>query len=186
MTDEHILKLFFARSEDAVKEADKKYRAYCFSIANNILQNAQDAEECVSDALLAAWNTIPPNKPEKFSAYLGRLARNSALKKYRERNAEKRGGGETALALDELTECVPCRKGVENEVDSKDIGAVLNKFLASLSDTQRRVFVCRYWYMDPIEDISRRFHFSESKTKSMLLRLRGKLMKTLEKEGISL
>ena len=186
MTDENIIKLFAERSEGAVKEAEKKYRAYCFTIANNILQNAQDAEECVSDAMLAAWNTIPPARPEKLSAYLGRLTRNSALKKYRDRNAEKRGGGEPLLALDELMECISSRGTVEKEVDSKAIGAALDRFLSSLPDTQRRVFVCRYWYMDSIEDISRRFRFSESKTKSMLLRLRGKLMKILEKEGITL
>ena len=186
MTDDNIIRLFCERSEDAVREADAKYRAYCLTIANNILQNAEDAEECVGDAMLAAWNAIPPAAPEDLRSFLGRLTRNSALKKYRMRTAGKRGGGELALALDELAECISGDRSIDGEMDAHEFNAVIDRFLASLPDCQRRVFVCRYWYLDKVSDISRRFGFSESKTKSMLMRTRAKLMKVLEKEGISI
>lgn len=186
MTDEGIIGLFCARSEDAVREAESRYGAYCLSIAENILRSREDAEECLADALLGAWNAIPPAKPEKLGAFLGRLTRNAALKKVREQNAEKRGGGELALALDELAECIPGRDTVERELDARAFGELMNRFLASLPETQRKVFVCRYWYLEPVGDISRRFGFSESKTKSMLLRVRGKLMKMLKKEGVEI
>lgn len=183
MNDTEILDLYWVRSERAIAETRAKYGAYCSVIARNVLGDAQDAEESVSDTWLTAWNTIPPKRPAIFRSYLGKLTRNISLKKWRERSAIKRGGGEVFLALDELADCIPDGSDTERETDAKLLTDVLNRFLAELKPDERRVFVCRYWYMDPVSEIARRFGFSESKVKSMLLRLRGRLRVRLEREG---
>ncbi|MBQ9951727.1 MAG: sigma-70 family RNA polymerase sigma factor [Clostridia bacterium] len=183
MNDTEIIRLYWTRSERAVAETRAKYGAYCLTIARNILGDAQDAEEAAADACMAAWNTIPPKRPAMLRSYLGKLTRNLALKKWREKHALKRGGGETALALDELAECIPGENDVEREVDRRLLSESVNRFLAGLKDDERRVFVCRYWNLDSVEDVSRRFGFSQSKVKSMLMRLRGRLRAHLEREG---
>jgi len=183
MNDNEILNLYRARSESAIAETRAKYGAYCLTIARNILGDAQDAEESVSDTWMAAWSTIPPKRPAMLRTYLGKLARNISLKKWREKHALKRGGGETALALDELAQCIPDGSDPGREVESRLLTESVNRFLEGLKDSERGVFVCRYWYMDSVEDIARRFGFSQSKVKSMLMRLRGRLRTHLEREG---
>lgn len=147
----------------------------CFS-------NREDSEESVSDTYLAAWNTIPPRRPNFLNAFLAKMTRRISIDRWRKLSAKKRGGGEIILALDELEECVDTHN-VETELAKKELTRVLNAFLSSLQETERNVFLCRYWYLDSIQTISEVSGFSQSKVTSMLHRLRGKLRKTLSEEG---
>ena len=182
MNDEQILDLYFARDEQAVAETDRKYGGYCFTLANSILHSDQDAEETVSDTYLRAWNTIPPKRPGIFKMFLAKITRNLAFSRWRSMNAEKRGGGEMILALDELGECVDTQ-GLEAKISQRELARMLNSFLTSLPETERNVFLCRYWYLDSIEAIVKITGFSRSKVTSMLHRIRGKLRKKLSQEG---
>lgn len=184
MEDNEIVELYWARSEAAIRETDRKYRRYCAAIALNILCKTEDAEEICNDTWLAAWNSIPPNRPEVLRSYLGKITRRLSLKRWRDMSREKRGGGTAALALEELGECVPSGCGAEDSFNRDMLISALNAFLASLRENERRVFVCRYWYMDPIEKISGDFGYSRSKVKSMLHRTRAKLAEHLKKEGL--
>ena len=184
MEDQLIIDLFFQRSEQAIEETDKKYGGYCYSIAYNILTNREDSEESVSDTYLAAWNTIPPRRPNFLNAFLGKLTRHISIDRWRKRSAKKRGGGEMPLVLEELQECVANGENLEERYEQKELVRQVRKFVASLSDTERRVFVCRYWYLDSTAEIAKRFGFSENKVSSMLHRTRGKLEKYLIREGI--
>ena len=145
MEDQGIIALFFDRSEQAIEETDKKYGGYCYSIAYNILSNREDSEESVSDTYLAAWNTIPPRRPNFLNAFLAKMTRHISIDRWRKLSAKKRGGGEIILALDELEECVDSHN-VETELAKKELTRVLNMFLSSLTETERNVFLCRYWY----------------------------------------
>ena len=184
MEDSQILELYFARSETAIQETDRKYGAYCYKIAFGILADRQDSEESVSDTYLSAWNSIPPRKPARLATFLGKLTRNISIDRWRTANAKKRGGGETAVALDELTECVSGQPSVEDTIMRKEVLAFLNRFLASLSDEERSVFLCRYWYVNSLDEISEKTGYSVGKIKSMLHRTRGKLSAQLEKEEL--
>ena len=183
MDDQSIIELYFARSENAISATSAKYGGYCFSIAYNILYNQEDSEESVNDTYLAAWNTIPPRHPSVLATFLGKITRYISLDRWKKRSAAKRGGGEVPLALEELEGCIYGGEGPEESYVRKELVRCLNRFLGTLPETERNVFVCRYWYLDSIEEIALRFGFSESKTASMLHRIRGKLRKVLEKEG---
>ncbi len=182
MEDQGIVELFFDRSEQAIVETDKKYGGYCYTIAYNILASREDSEECVSDTYFSAWNTIPPRKPTLLQAFLGKITRHISIDRWRKQTAQKRGGKELTLALEELGECLDTR-GMEAEITHRELTRVLNGFLASLAETERNVFLCRYWYMDTIETIAKITGFSRSKVTSMLHRTRGKLQKKLAEEG---
>lgn len=182
MEDQGIIQLFFDRSEQAIEETDKKYGGLCFSIAYNVLDNREDSEESVSDTYLAAWNTIPPRRPNFLNAFLAKMTRHISIDRWRKRSAKKRGGGEIILALEELEDCVDAQS-VESEFAKKELTRVLNQFLLSLPETERNVFLCRYWYLDSIQTISQVSGFSQSKVTSMLYRLRGRLRKILTEEG---
>lgn len=182
MEDQGIIQLFFDRSEQAIEETDKKYGGLCFSIAYNVLDNREDSEESVSDTYLAAWNTIPPRRPNFLNAFLAKMTRHISIDRWRKRSAKKRGGGEIILALEELEDCVDAQS-VESEFAKKELTRVLNQFLLSLPKTERNVFLCRYWYLDSIQTISQVSGFSQSKVTSMLYRLRGRLRKILTEEG---
>ena len=169
MEDQGIVELFFDRSEQAIVETDKKYGGYCYAIAYNILASREDSEESVSDTYFSAWNTIPPRKPTLLQAFLGKITRHISIDRWRKHSAQKR-------------ECVDIR-GIEAEITSRELTRVLNGFLASLPETERNVFLCRYWYMDSIETIACITGFSQSKVTSMLHRTRGKLRKKLAEEG---
>ena len=184
MEDAAIIELYFQRSERAVSESDKKYGRYCGTIARNILGNAEDAEECVSDTWLRAWNTIPPTRPSFLKAFFGKITRNLSLNRIEKDTAQKRGGGVTAAALDELAECVADERASNWSADGAVIKDTLNAFLKDLSRENRIVFVRRYWYFEAVKDIAKSMGFSESKTKMMLKRAREALAKKLEKEGI--
>jgi RNA polymerase sigma-70 factor (ECF subfamily) len=183
--DSEIIALYFERSENAIRETRVKYARYCNRIAMNILRNEQDAEECVSDALLRVWNSIPPSRPERFTAYIGKLTRNLSLNRLEARNAEKRGGGTVLLQLDELTECLPSGFSVDDELSGGLLTASLNDFLGKLPRDQRMVFVRRYWYMDGVADIASLLDMSESRVKSILFRTRKKLKSHLENDGFA-
>lgn len=183
MEDEKIVALYWARQEQAIAETAKTYGPYLLAITQRILGDRRDAEECVSDTYRGAWDSIPPHKPELLSAYLAKLARRSALKVWRARDAQRRGGGETALSLDELSECVPDGHSLEEELTARELAKAIDRFLLSLPREQRQIFVCRYFHGYAIRDIGKRFGFSKSKTESMLHRIRQKLKEYLQKEG---
>lgn len=186
MDDQALVDLYFARDERAVKETADRYGAYRFSIAHNILGSTEDANECVNDTWLAAWNAIPPHRPQVLQTFLGKLARNISLKKWRAKHADKRGGGELPLVYEELSDCIPANSSVEQEIEAADLAQTITRFLDGLPPLERAVFLRRYWYFDDIRTIAKRYRFSESKVKSMLFRLRRKLADTLTKEGLYL
>lgn len=183
MDDKGIIKLYFERKEIALDETAKKYGKYCYSIAYNILSDPEDAEESVNDTYMDAWNAIPPHRPNSLSLFLGKITRRIAIDRWRIQNARKRGGGETALVLEELYQCVASDKTVEQEYETKYLSQIINQFVKSLPGNEQKVFLCRYWYMESIKSISKRFGYSESKVKSMLFRTREKLRDVLRKEG---
>ena len=182
MEDNAIIDLYFKRSEQAITETDTKYGSYCYSIAYNILSNREDSEESVSDTYMTAWNTIPPRHPSFLGAFLGKVTRHISIDRWRKSSAKKRGGGEIILALEELEACADVNN-TESTVEQKELTRVLNRFLASLPETERNVFLCRYWYLDSIPAISEYSGFTQSKVTSMLHRTRGKLRKRLCEEG---
>ncbi len=184
MEDERIVELLFARDQSALAEVERKYGGWCRAVAGNILTDPEDAKECVNDALMNLWRSVPPERPKSLKAFLGSLTRCAGLKRYRDSRAEKRGGGETALALEELSECVPSGSTPEREAEARELGRAVNDFVMSLKTDERNVFISRYWYLQPVGAISRRFGFSESKVKSMLHRTRKKLKERLIREGI--
>lgn len=183
MEDKQIIDLYFGRSEQAIAETDAKYGHYCYSIAYNILTNKEDSEESVSDTYMAAWNHIPPRRPAILATFLGKITRHLSIDRWRSRSAAKRGGGEMVLALEELEDCVPGGESAERILERKQLAALFNRLLEALPETERSVFLCRYWYLDSVSDIAEHFSFTESKVKSMLHRTRIKLRKALEKEG---
>ncbi len=183
MNDEKIIALFFERDDEAIRETQAKYGRLCYSVAMNILGIHEDAEECVNDAYLGVWNSIPPKRPSSFSAFLLKTTRNLSLKRLRFRTAEKRGGGQATLSLDELAECIPDGFDIDKELESRELTELINRFLRALPETERRIFICRYWYCDSVADISKSFGFGESKVKMTLMRTRNKLRDfLLEKE----
>ena len=184
MEDRQIIELYWSRDETAIARTAEKYSGYCGLIARNILQNEQDAEECVNDAWLGAWNSIPPKRPENLPAYLGRLTRSKAIDRWRAIHREKRGGDRVTLAVEELSEVLPAGDDPEQSVLQRELAQTVNRFLAGLPVTERSVFLCRYWYFDDLAAISASFGFSRSKTKSMLHRIRKKLQQFLKEEGL--
>ena len=183
MNDKSIVDLYFNRDEEAITQTEKKYGRYCYSIAYNILTNKEDAEESVSDTYMTAWKAIPPRRPSVLATFLGKITRNLAIDRWRERVATKRGGGEVTLALEELEDCVAGLQNVEMEYEQKELIQAYVKFLDALPVTERRVFLCRYWYVDSVDTIAAKFGFSQSKVKTMLYRTRAKLRKQLAEEG---
>ena len=184
MDDKAILDLYWKRSEAAISETAARYGSYCYCIAYNILSNRPDSEESVNDTYLAAWNTMPPKRPAVLSAFLGKITRHIALDRWKQRSRLKRGGGEVDLCLEELENCVSGAESVEDALVRKEQLSCINRFLDTLPDVERRVFLQRYWYFYSVEDIAKRFGFSVSKTASMLHRTRQKLNKQLAREGL--
>ncbi len=184
MTDFEIIQLYFDRSERAIEETDRAYGRYCRYIAGEILRNLEDSEEVVNDTYLRTWESIPPQNPSSLKLFLGKITRFLSINRLEYKNAQKRGGGQYELVLDELYGVVPSGDGsVVDEIALKD---VINSFLRSLSAEKRRIFIRRYWYMSPISEIADDFSISEGKVKMILSRTRKELKKTLEKEGIIL
>lgn len=186
MEDGEIVALYWERSEAAISETLEKYGRYCNQIAYNILRNAQDAEECVSETCLRAWNAMPPQRPCRLSSFLGKITRNLSLNRYERYAAQKRGSGQGELVLSELEECIPSGATVEEASEEMALTQALNSFLAALPKLNRTVFVRRYWYLCSIQEIAAQYGMKESKVTSMLFRARNRLRLHLEKEGIVL
>ncbi len=184
MEDREIVELYWARSENAIAETGKKYERYCRSIARGLLPNEEDCEECVNDAYLRAWETIPPRRPERLSTYLGKITRNLALDRCRYRGREKRGSGQTPLVLEEIGACVPGPDSDEAMLDRVALTDCFDRFLAALPREKRDIFVRRYWFFSSIQEIASDFGLSEGRVKMILLRARGQLKDALEKEGL--
>lgn len=185
MDDKKIVDLYWERSEAAIFETRKKYGRYCYYIAYNILYSEQDAEECVNDTYVNAWNSMPPHRPERLSMFLGKLTRNIACNRYIYNNAEKRCAY-TEVILDEMEELIPSYEGEQSMTDEIVLKDAINEFLRSLPRKTRIVFVRRYWYMSRIKDIARDCGMSESNVKVTLMRTREKFKAHLEKEGIEI
>ena len=186
MNDHEIIALFFERQENAISATAEKYGNYCHAIAYNILFNHLDAEECVNDTYLGAWNSIPPQKPNHLAAYLGRITRNLALNRYKRNSVAKRGSGQVEIALSELENCIPDRTDVEQAAEEGLIVSVINRFLYAHSPKKRNIFIRRYWYLCSIQDIAVSYEMSESNVKVLLFRMRNELKKQLEKESVHL
>ena len=182
MEDSRIVELYWHRKEQAVVETQQKYGAYCWQIAHRILGNRDDAQECVNDVYQAAWDSIPPNRPENLRTYLGKLTRRISMKRWRNQDAQKRGGGEVALSLEELGECIPDGRQIDESLAALELVNTINRFLWGLPSQERQVFVLRYWHGYAIQDIGKRFGFSRSKVESMLHRTREKLREKLREE----
>lgn len=184
MDDQQIVSLYWAREEEAISRTAERYGSYCYAIAYNILSVHEDSEECVNDTYLDAWNSMPPHRPTVLSAFLGKITRRIAIDRWRAGHAQKRGGGEMTVALDELSECVASPNDVTREVETLEVAAGVQRFLSTLPDTERRIFVRRYWHMESIASLADRFGYGQSRVKSMLHRTRTKLRRHLEEEGL--
>ncbi len=183
MEDAAIIGLFFERSEQAVDELDRKYGATLKKTAANILRDRQDAEECVNDAYMGAWNSLPPHRPDRLGSYVCRIARNLAIGRLRSETAQKRNDG-LDLVLDELEEFIPSGTSVEAEVEAKELASAIDRFLSELAYDDRFMFVRRYWYADPVRDIAAVMNCRPDRVSLRLFRLREKLRINLKKEGL--
>ena len=184
MLDCEIVALYWQRDERAITETDRKYGAFCRRVALNILSLREDAEECVNDTYHAAWNAMPDKRPERLGLFLGCLTRHAAISRLRAEQSQKRGGAEIELMLDELAEVLPAEGDPAREAESRELGEAIKRYVNSLDETGRHVFLGRYFYGLPVTTIAARCGFTESKTKSLLHRLRVRLRKHLEKEGL--
>ena len=184
MNDAKIVELYWSRSEEAIEETQMKYGKYCQTISYNILGNTSDAEECVNDTYLKAWNTMPSNKPKRLAPYLGKLTRWLSLNRLRDQDCLKRGNGELPLVLDELAETLDSGVDTEKEIELRELNREIRRLLKELDKEERDVFLCRYWYIASIAEIAEKSGFTESKVKTMLHRTRKKLLKQLQEEGL--
>ena len=184
MDDDKIIDLFFERSEQAIVELSAKYGTLCRKVADRILNDPQDAEECVNEAYLGAWNTIPPQKPDKLASYVCRIVRNLALKRYHTNIAKKRNSMYD-VALEEIADCIPDIFSVEDEVAAKEIAGMIDAFLGTLDRRDRIMFVRRYWHADSLEELAALFRKSRHYVSVRLSRIRKALAQHLKKEGIT-
>lgn len=184
MDDAAIVQLFWDRSEKAIEAVTKKYGRFCHAIAMNILGSAQDAEECVNDTYLATWNSIPPKRPSILPPFLGRITRNLSINLYKKNHAEKRGGGNLPLVLDELSEVIAGEESADSELFRKELLEQINEFLSELPSDKRKIFVCRYWYADSVKDIAERMNMTENNVSVSLNRMRNQLRTKLLEGGL--
>lgn len=183
MDDEQILELYFARDEQAVVETDKKYGGYCFTLANSILHSVQDAEETVSDTYLKTWNAIPPKKPAILKMFLAKITRNLAFSRWRSFSAQKRGGGEMELVLEELSGCVCAPGAVEDGMNARELAKAIREFLNTLPAREQDIFLRRYFFVEESDAIASRYGMKKATVQRTLSRTRDKLKKHLIKEG---
>lgn len=182
MDDLMIIELYFARNEQAIKETDIKYGKLCFNMANNILFNDEDSEECVNDTYLSVWNKIPPTRPNNFRAFISKILRNLSMKKLEFNRALKRSQNVT-ISYTELEEVLPDTRTAP-EWEYENLGKIISDFLQDEKEDARNVFIRKYYFFDSISDIAERYSFTESKVKNMLYHSRIKLREFLKKEGI--
>ena len=185
MEDGMIIDLYWARSQQAIAESEKKYGPYCHTIARRILDQEEDAEECVNDTWLRAWNAMPPQRPGILSAFFGKLTRNLSLDRWRRNKAAKRGGDQVEIAFHELEDCLPDFRRPDEELEAGETAALISAFLHRQSETDRALFVRRYFHLEQMNDLADRFGMSVGQVKSRLHRMRGKLKVELEREGVA-
>lgn len=183
MDDKAIIALYFQRDEAAIVESGRVYGAYCQKLAQNILQSPEDAEECVNDTWLRAWNAIPPQRPAALRQFFAKITRNLAFDRYKAVTAEKRGGGELPLVLEELTECIPDGESAESELLAKELRETVSRFVAALPVRERRMFVRRYYFVEPVQKIAARYGVRPGTVSVTLNRVRKKLRAYLMEEG---
>lgn len=179
MEDKKIIDLFFSRSEQAISETKAKYNTLCMKIANSILFNCEDAEECVSSSYLKLWNAIPPKKPESLCGYLCKIVRNTALTAFA--RISRRGYDEQYEELDEI---IPSGMTTEQEYESRNISELLNEFLGGRKRRSREIFTARYYFNMSIKEIASGFDMSETAVRSRLLRTRTELRQYLLERGV--
>ena len=182
MEDSRIISLLFQRDERAISEIERKYGTFCYSIALNILTINADAEECVNDTYLQAWNTIPPQRPDKLGAWLGRVVRNIAINLWNKNHRQKRYAGMEKL-LNELEDCIPSPVTVEHKIEERELTQFLNTWLASLSDDDRILFVRRYWNGETVNGLAAEYRVPPGNMAKRMYRLRQNLKVKLEREG---
>lgn len=183
MNDSQIIELYWNKNTKAISASMEQYGAYCFSVANGILNDAQDSEECVNDTWLRAWNAIPPTRPNVLKVFLAKITRHLSFDRYKARKSLKRGGGETMLVLEELAECIADESDVEGQVNAKELGRVINQFVASLPERERNLFVRRYFFSEPTKAIAERYGMNENYVNVTLSRVRKRLRIHLSEEG---
>lgn len=186
MDDGSIVDLYWQRDQEAIAQSNRKYGAYCYTIANRILKNEEDAEECVNDTWLGAWNAMPIHRPNFLAPFLGKITRRLAFSRWKAGRAEKRGGGELPLLLEELEECIPAVPGAGQVVEDRELEQMVNHFLYTLPERACYIFIRRYWYAESLAEIAARYGMGQGAVKSSLFRSREKLRKYLEKEGVLL
>ena len=186
MDDVQIVQLYWDRDEQAIPATSDKYGNYCTSIAKNILGNQEDAEECVNDTYLNAWNSMPPHKPNILSTFLGKITRNLSFNRYKHNTANKRGGGELPVVLEELSDLVSGKDDVEQAFDQTELTKAIDTFLDSLSPKKRSIFISRYWYTDSISEIAVRHNMNDGAVSMTLNRIRLKLHNYLLERGFEL
>lgn len=179
MEDAKIVQLYWERNEEAIEETHRRYGGVLTGIAYNILQSREDSEECVNDTYHRAWDSMPPQKPVRLLAYLGRITRNLSINRWNEDRAQKRGG---SMLLTELSDCIPSRHSVEDEVDTRVLAAVIGGWLDSLPQEERALFLRRYWFCDSLDALAAECDTTLNKLAGRLYRLRQKLKTTLEQE----
>ena len=184
MEDEAIVALYWQRDQGAIAATADKYGSYCAAIARNILGSPEEAEECVNDTYLSAWNAMPPHRPARLATFLGKLTRNLAINRYKHLRADKRGGAQGVL--EELGECLSGSEDVSGALEARELVAAINDFLGRLPAKKRGIFLCRYWYADPIAQIARRYGMKEGAVTVLLGRLRRQLKDELTERGFSL
>ena len=185
MNDNEIVNLYFKRDETAISVTADKYGGYCYSIAKNILGDFEDAKECVNDTYFKAWNSIPPHKPKMLSTYLGKITRNLSFNLYKKNKADKRGGSQIPLVLDELQELVSGSNSFD-EINALELEEAINLFLTTISLEKRKIFVCRYWYADSISVIAETHGMNDGSVSVILNRLRSKLHDFLTERGFEI
>lgn len=183
MNDERIIELFFERSEQAIKELDNKYGKTFHKVSLNILNNEQDAEECVNDAYLGAWNAIPPAKPNPLVTFVCKIVRNISLKRYEKNTAQKRNSFYD-IAIAELDECLASQTTIEDEIEERELTRIIESFLDSLSKENRVIFLRRYWFSDSYADIAKQVGLTEKNVSVRLSRIRNELRKYLTERGV--
>lgn len=186
MEDLEILDLYWERDPRAIYESQTSYGRYCGSIAYRILRDREDADECVNDTWMRAWNSMPPNRPNRLAVFLGTITRNLSLDRLKRKRAAKRGRGQVEMTLDELAECVPSAHSTEELVETEELSRMIDAFLHTLSERECNVFLRRYWYVEEYAEIAQRYHMNLNTVKTSLFRTRAKLRKYLEKEGVVL
>ncbi len=183
MEDARIIDLYWQRSERAIAETDRKYGRYCMTVAENILRDREDSEECVSDTWLRAWNSMPPERPSILRAFLARITRNLSLDRYRRRHAQRRGGGETDILLDELRECLEGGHRVEESLEAAELAACIGRWIKGLPQRDGDIFTRRYFFAETIPTIAGRYGLTENNVTVILSRCRGRLKQHLREEG---